>query len=127
MKLTTQDLQRYKGGQLEVRNEGEDYLYRGEIAAVEVTEGKPVPGFPSDNCGDLNITLKWVAKMEDGGEWNVSDRLDYSASLLIYNVSDAEEGRLFLLSPISGEAVTLFPQGGSTLDPSRIVGLNISE
>lgn len=125
MKLTTEDLQRFVGGQLEVQNLNEDYLYRGEIASLEVTDGKPVEGVTRDNNGDLKIKLRWQAKMNDDREWEHSDRLDYSASLLIYSASDAGDGRLLLSGMYTGETVTLFPPDGSKLDPAEVKGLAV--
>ncbi len=124
MKLQTEGLQRFVGGQIEVQNDREDYLYRGEISRIEVTERSPVAGIKRDNYGDLSIKLKWIAKMEDG-VWEASNRLDYFASLLVYNASDIGEGRLLLHASIVGETTTLFPQGGSALDPSEVKGLKL--
>jgi len=50
MRLTTRDLQRFVGGQMEVQNEREGYLYRGEINTISVTDGS------------LCVDHSWVAR-----------------------------------------------------------------
>ncbi|HJP80774.1 MAG TPA: hypothetical protein VJ841_00050 [Candidatus Saccharimonadales bacterium] len=118
MELTPETAARYAGGQLEVQNRGEDYLYRGEIAAATV-EG-------AGEDATFKVTFKWVAKSEGPGRWVNDTNLTYEASLLIYSVSDIGGGRTCLQSPIVGEIVVLFPPNGSKLDPSKVEGLNLS-
>lgn len=125
MKLATSGLQQFVGGQLEVSNRGEGYLYRGEIASIEVTEGEKLQDVKRDNYGDLKIKLAWNAKMNDD-EWQNDQTLDYAASLLIYSSSDIGDGRIHLSGMYTGESVTLFPKGGSTLDRAKVVGLEVS-
>lgn len=108
------DLSRFVGGQIEVQNQEEGYLYRGEIKAIRV-EGE----------GDdtkLTVELNWMAKAEGfpPERWVISDSKPYQASLLIYSVSDIGDDRLCLYSPIIGEMTVLFPKGGSTLERSKV-------
>jgi hypothetical protein len=118
--LTTERLAQYVGGQLEVQNELEGYLYRGEIATIEVQDG------------ELRARMAWMAQA-DGippQGWVNSDRLDYAVSLEIYAVSEIGPGmvggaRLLLNSEIVGEVVALFPPDGSKLDPRKVVGLTL--
>jgi hypothetical protein len=130
MKLTTQLLARFIGGQIEVQNPEEGYLFRGEIKTAEVTL-----------IGEMEITLNWMAKaegIEGGGPpvprgWINETNLDYGASLEIYSVSDigpsAEGGdsRICLRSDITGEIVVLYPPNGSKLDPARVEGLHVAQ
>ncbi len=105
----------YVGGQMEVQNPVEGYLFRGEIETIS-----------ADNA-ELKIRFKWVAKGEGypplPKRWVKSDQLDYEARLGIYQISDIGDGRIALLSPITNETVVLFPPNGSKLDPSKVEGL----
>jgi len=97
-----EEVKRYSGGQMEVQNEGEGYLFRGEIERIAV-EGD-----------ELQVRFAWLAKGEGfpplPERWVSSDRLDYSASLQIYSPSDIGDGRICLSSPIVGETVVLYPR-----------------
>ena len=122
MKITTEGLQRFVGGQIEPQNTREGYIYRGEIAEIKVTEGKPFGDRPADECGNLEVRLHWMARMMKG-KWVADGSVAYSASLITYGVSDIGDGRIFLSSPITGENVTLFPKGRSRLEPETVNGL----
>lgn len=130
MKLTTAILATYIGGQIEVQNGIEGYLYRGEIKTAEV-----------DGNDELAITLNWMAKGEgiekgDGPPiptgWIKDEKLKYNASLLLYSVivigpsSQGGDNRLCLISHIIGETVVLFPANGSKLDPAKVRGLELN-
>ena len=124
MRLTDGTVAPYQGGQMEIQNVGEGYLYRGEIATIEVRNGR------------LHVTFAWVVKGEGGppipDRWVKDDHRDYVADLDIYAVSNIgpseEDGvdkggdRLLLQSDISGEMVVLYPPDGSKFDPSQIEG-----
>ena len=105
MRLTNEIAARYAGGQIEIQNAGEGYLYRGEIATI-VVEGE----------GDettLRIALARMTKADrfppGVKQWVPVDTRDYAASLLIYTVSDIGDGRLSLSSFVVGETTVLFP------------------
>jgi len=106
----------YVGGQMEIQNQNEGYMYRGEVAEICVENN------------ELRAKFKWLAKAEGFPPlptgWVKDDRLDYSASLEIYSPSDIGDGRIALHSPIVGEMVVLFPQNGSKLDPAKVEGLD---
>lgn len=127
MKLTTADLQRFVGGQFEVQNQKEGYLYRGEIETIEVTDGDPSswPGTQLDNYGDLKIKPRWMAKMADGG-WKKDEPNEYAIGLSIYPASDIGDGRIHFSCFYNGEHTTLFPKGGSALDPAKVEGLAVA-
>jgi hypothetical protein len=115
MQLTQETFNRLVGGQLEVQNRGENYLYRGEISGIEL-----------DGIGDnqkLTVSLNWFAKMSEYGEWEVSDNEPYAISTLIYSFSEIAEGRISFSSTITGETATVFPPDGSKLDPTKVRGL----
>lgn len=120
MQLTTQMVQPFISGQIEIQNEGEGYIYRGEIAEV-VVEGD-----------EFIVKCAWMAKgvgtIPAIGRWVKEDDLGYAANLTIYSVSDIGPGtegsrRLCLQSLITGETVVLFPPDGSKFDRSKVEGL----
>lgn len=117
MELTAELVATFVGGQLEVQNEVEGYLYRGEIATATVEEET------------LKITLVWMAKGVGfpplPERWVSDDRLTYDASLSIYGVDDIGDGRITLNSWIVHELVVLYPPGGSKLDPAKVEGLQL--
>lgn len=121
--LTTQTFERFKGGQMEVQNQGEGYLYRGEIKTITVENNA------------LKVTFVWLARGEGfppiPQRWVKHDRLVIETSLESYAVSDIGssgydvdgDSRVCLHAPIIGEIVVLYPPNGSRLDPSRVEGL----
>ena len=125
MRLTTEMLTPFIGGQIEVQNQDEGYLYRGEIKTVVV----------EDN--ELRVALNWMAKGEGYPPiptgWVADERLVYAASLEIYTVSNigpsgeevGGDDRICLNSPIVGELTILYPANGSKLDPAKVKGLNL--
>lgn len=102
------------GGQLEVQNASEGYLYRGEISAAKLRE--------EGDSLELVVGFSWFAKMESDSGWSVAEPEPYTISLLIYSVSDIGQGRISLSSSITGEQATIFPPDGSKLDPSKVRG-----
>lgn len=115
MELTQEVIDRMIGGQLEVQNHSEGYLYRGEISTMKL-EGE---GYSLE----LVVSFNWLAKMESDFEWSVTEPTPYKVSLLIYSVSDIGDERIFLSSYITGENITIFPPNGSKLDPNKVRGL----
>jgi hypothetical protein len=121
MRLTTADVARFVGGQMEIQNQSEGYIYRGEIATIAVENN------------ELQVKCAWLGKGEGypplPKRWVKDDQLDYGANLEVYSVSDigpGEEGdsRLCLQSGIVGETVVLFPPNGSKLDRAKVEGLD---
>lgn len=114
MELTQDIVDGYVGGQLEVQNMSENYLYRGEIKSVTMDS--------EDGSQRIVITFAWLAKMSETG-WEVNDPKPYKASMALYKASDVGQGRIFLSSPFLRESTTLFPPGGSKLEASEVQGL----
>ncbi|MFA4955134.1 MAG: hypothetical protein WC641_07550 [Patescibacteria group bacterium] len=124
MRLTNEDVQPYRGGQMEIQNSGERYMYRGEIASI-VVEGD-----------ELRVRFAWLAKGEGfppiPKKWVKYDDLDYAVSLMFYAASkglgdeDTREERIILNSSITGELVVIFPPTGSKLDPRKVEGLELA-
>lgn len=126
MQLTTQTVAPYKGGQIEIQNAGEGYLYRGEVADIDIIDN------------ELRVKLAWLAKGAGSpllSRWVKDDPRDYAASLEIYSASNIgpsgdETGgsdRICLNSAIIGEVVVLFPPDGSKLDPAKVEGLELTQ
>ncbi len=123
MKLTTQLLATFIGGQFEVQNINEGYIYRGEIKTAEVIDG------------ELSMTFIWMAKGEGFPPiplgWVNDSKLTYDASLEIYTASDIGPGReggnnrLCIQSSFIGELGVFYPPNGSKLDPARVKGLEL--
>lgn len=113
--INSEVLSKYVGGQLEVQNRSEGYLYRGEIAAVD---------FQGEG-GDqrLTVTLAWLAKME-AGRWVVTENQPWIASLPLYSANQIDAERLLMNSPLTGDLAVFFPPGGSTLARTRVEGLD---
>lgn len=118
MELTTDIVSKYVGGQLEIYNRGELYLFRGEIESAEV-----VPEERTESML-LKIRFKWLAKREDN-KWHADSDLDYKASLIGMNVYDLSDGRIHYFLIYVGESCTFFPPDGSKLDPARVEGLTL--
>jgi hypothetical protein len=115
MELTQEIVSRFVGGELEVQNPGEGYLYRGEIGMISVT------GEGDDQ--NLTVELSWFAKMVSPGEWEAVPITSYQASMMVYIASNIGSGRIFLSSMVTGEGATLFPPDGSKLDRTKVKGL----
>lgn len=123
MRPTTETLAPFIGGQLEIQNRTEDYLFRGEIARVEVVDG------------NVKVRFAWLARndgtpIRPNAEWTASDRFDYEASLEIYSVREPDQdGRVFMMSNIVDELGVFFPRGYAPhgepcqLDRSKVKGL----
>jgi hypothetical protein len=114
--LTTEVLAHFKGGQLEIQNEREDYIYRGEVANVVVKDGW------------IKVQFAWIAKGKDGippVSWVNEYVLSYKADTISYYGSDLGDGRISMHSPWFSETATFFPPGGSKLDPAKVEGLKI--
>lgn len=123
MRLTTEVLARFVGGQMEIQNQSEGYIHRGEIEEVAV-EGEM-----------LQVKFAWCAKGEEypsiPTRWVKDDLLEYGLSLVegFTSISDIGQGdsgssRICIQSVLSGETIVLFPPDGSRLDRNKVVGLD---
>jgi hypothetical protein len=113
----------FVGGQMEIQNENENYIFRGEIKTIAVV-GE-----------DLVVKFAWLAKgkgdLSFPEGWIVDNNLDYSTNLGICSASnigpsDIEIGggdRICITSPMIGEIIVLYPPDGSKLDPAKVEGL----
>lgn len=109
------------GGQLEIQNLQEGYLFRGEVESAEVAGNS------------LRVTFKWLAKacgeLPQINGWVVEERKDYEANVLHFSVAPdigpcADDcPRLCLDNQITGETLVFYSPNGSRLDPDRVEGL----
>ncbi|MDO8470883.1 MAG: hypothetical protein Q7S63_02820 [bacterium] len=119
--LTAEVLSRFKGGQLEIQNRAEHYLYRGEIAEVAL-----------DEKDQLKVKFAWLAEFKDGG-WVNDEDLDYSLTLWFdkeanrpfVSVEKIADDRLMIHGApmLMNEVLVFFPPDGSKLDRAKVVGL----
>ncbi|MEK9157873.1 MAG: hypothetical protein AAB638_01655 [Patescibacteria group bacterium] len=85
MRLTDELLARYVGGQMEIQNEIERYLLRGEVASAE------------NRGGILKVRFAWLAKgvgQPLPSRWVNEGNLDYNLELMegFTNIADIGPG-----------------------------------
>lgn len=117
VELTTETLERFIGGQLEIQNQIARYVFRGEIKSISL-EGDVV-----------KVTFSWLAESKEGYpplHWVKSNMLEYRANTSIYRANEIDDGRVAMSSPVTGEVVIFFPPDGSKLDPKKVEGLTIT-
>jgi len=125
VELTRELAARFRGGQIEVQNQGHGSIWHGLIKTIGV-----------EGTGDealLSVTLEWAAagdKLPVPNTWTAIERREFGASLMMYRVDNMGRGanggdRLWLHSTVVGEAIILYPPGSSTFDPSRVIGLSV--
>ena len=117
MQPKNEALQRYVGGQMEIQNHIEEYLYRGEVQAISI----------DDN--NLTVRFAWLAKSTDypplPDGWIRAEQLYYAANLKVFSCSDIGNDRICFSLPTTNELVVLYPPAGSKLDPSKVKGLGL--
>ncbi|MFA6445683.1 MAG: hypothetical protein WCW14_00320 [Candidatus Paceibacterota bacterium] len=121
MNLTTEMVQRFVGGQAEIQNPIEGYLYRGEIKDISII-----------HCYRLRITFAWMAKGIDFPPvpkgWVLDEMMTYEIGLDAYDVcnigpsQDGGDDRICLNSFL-GETTILFPPNGSKIARPNIIGV----
>lgn len=116
MELTDQLAGTFRGGQAEIQNSAEGYIFRGEIKTITVKDST------------LEIRFAWLGKGVGWPplptKWVRDDNLDYALGLYACSVSKLSGGdRLCLNSHLVGEIVILFPPGDGGLDRAKVEGL----
>lgn len=115
MQLTQAILDRYQGGQLEIQNQDEGYLYRGEVERAWI------------QGDDLCVRFVWFAKGEGypplPKRWVNDGRLDYKVSATLTSAKVLSEGRIAYSFMGARELGIFFPPDGSKLDPAKVEGL----
>ncbi len=115
MEITTEALSRFAGGQLEIQNKNEGYLYRGEIENIEVDDDS------------IRVKFAWLAKGEGyppvTERWVNENKLDYAVSRELSIATDLSGGRVAINVSVVWELLVFFPPDGSKLDPAKVEGL----
>jgi hypothetical protein len=124
VQLTTEMMQRFVGGQMEVQNSHEEYLYRGEIETIRIEDDTVV------------VRLVWMARGEGFPTlptgWVVEHNHNYRAGLVLFGIEELPPGsggggtRICMHSAITNELVVFFPPDGSKLDPRKVKGLTLA-
>ncbi len=121
MNLNNEKVAEFVGGDMEIQNKNEGYLYRGPIKSATIENNM------------LLIKFAWLARGEGYPpspiNWKKEDKFasdGYIRNLKFYGVSEIGNDRLSLCSFISGELLILFPLNGSKLDPAKVEGLKLS-
>lgn len=116
MDLTTELLQPFIGGQLEIQKPEDGLLHRGQIKTAVVADG------------EVTVTWDWLAKGEGypplPKKWVVYEPRPWSTELLFSNVSDRSDGRI-VINSVLGEICVFFPKDGSRIDPANVEGLTL--
>lgn len=126
MQLTTQNVAHFKGGQMEIQNQREGYIYRGKVESITVQSNQ------------LQVRFAWLAKGEGypplPTKWVNAVKIDYCASLTLYSVSnmgpsggDIGGSDRICLTSMLDETVILYPPDGSKLDPAKVEGLELAQ
>lgn len=111
--LTNERLQRFVGGILEIINQVEHYIYRGEIQAVRLKK-EPAKLSDGNTITDIAVCLDfaWVKGAEydsvPKGEWKDQERLDYESTLVCANIVE-DDRRLIIASAVTNEILAFFP------------------
>lgn len=117
MQMDSKLLEKYVGGQMEIQNQGQKYLFRGEVEVIIAEDDQVL------------VKFAWLARGEGfppvPQRWVKTDRLGFAMNLLLYIPSDIGDDRLCFNSSLSGELVVLYPRGGSKLDPAKVRGLTL--
>ena len=111
MILTTQDLEPFIGGELEIQ-QSNGQLLRGKVKSVTVEDET------------IKVRFGWLARNDGSIErlsngWTAETNLDYEVSLRTYTISDAGQGRIEIHSVINGESAIFFPNGYTNADGER--------
>jgi hypothetical protein len=87
----------------------DDVVYRGPLSKINAEDEL------------IWFTVSWCAKMNDKGEW---EKWNITSGFVNKTIlpQDIGEGRVFFMTPCLG-STTLFPRGGSKLDPNKVKGL----
>ena len=115
--VTQKMADKYVGGQMEIQNQIEEYIYRGEVAKVDVV-GE-----------ELKVEFAWMAKGVGyplPARWVNDENKTYGVNLMTASANEDDLNRLIINTGfISNELIVFFPPDGSKLDPAKIEGLQL--
>lgn len=96
---------KYVGGDLEIQNNVEDYMYRGKIKSIETKDANA-----------LHIEFDIFVKMGKEG-WEQVEAKSYGVGLLTATVSDIGDDRILINTGfVSNEICVLFLASKSNMD-----------
>lgn len=118
--LDPERVAQFTGGQMEMQNPVEKYLYRGQIKSIRLVK--------EDKNVSLEAEFDWVVQADFNGklptsDWRVAEPKPYSTTLLCATASWIDEGyaqerqRLVLNSAVTNELIAMFPPGYSDFYP----------
>jgi hypothetical protein len=116
MKLTSELLTTFIGGEIEIKSRRYNYIYHGKIKSLVIDELNITVGFEWIACGN---------NVEQPTQWKITSDTNYGMGIMFYTVIDigpsspGQDSRLQLHSDDVGETTTLFPVNGSKLDTSK--------
>lgn len=115
MQLDQSTMSSYLGGEIEVQNQKERYIYHGGIKSVAVNEVE----------NELTLELSWVAKAIRFPpvpiKWVRDDAFTYTVNLDHYSFLKIGRLYLWLNSYVTGEVVYIYPpDAGGKFDQSLI-------
>lgn len=97
------------GGDIESQEDG--IVYRGPLTEIK------------DEGGVICFNSSWCARMNSStGEWEKWDITSSFVNKSAVRPEDIGDGRIFFRMPFLG-VCTIFPKGGSRLDPGMVKGL----
>lgn len=119
VRLTSEMLGRYVGGQIDFLDPTGGTHYSGEIAQIYV-----------DSSDSLVVWFAWMAE-EEGyplvpGNWVKRDTENEEVELTSFTVAIIGHGSIELTSPARGEIITIHPRALKWLDPAKVAGLAIA-
>jgi len=95
---------KYVGGDLEIQNTVEEYMFRGRIKSAKITYEN-----------ELLVVFDRFVKMKDGG-WEKENMRPYAVNLLTVNVSDIGDDRIALNTGfVSNELCVFFTAEKSSM------------
>lgn len=118
--LTAEQVQTFAGGQMEVQNQVEGYIVRGEIHDLRLNrteqDGK------LDNI-ELEVNFNWVVRAGFNvlpvGNWLEEENRHYSTTLFNSTARMDDNKRLIIVSQITNELIVFYPPGYSDFNPLR--------
>lgn len=117
MEISSVMLPQFLGGQMEVKNQCEKYLYRGEIEKISEADGL------------IEVKFRWIA-MGVGfpvpERWINRPNIGFNMIFSVYVPTLLEDGCVSFYTETCTddiEFIVLFPPGGNLLDPRNVEGL----
>ncbi len=106
--------QSFNGGQLEIQNLTEGYIYRGEISKIAIDKHQ------------LNTMFNWCAKGIGfpPTKWVKDEKNSHKVSLAEAVASNKKGSLVIDTGPTLKELLIFYPPGESDFDPEKVKGLD---